>query len=351
MTIEKLDETLDAVETVSDIATVGAILKTARENKGITIEAAALQLHLRPRILIDIEADNFDNIASNTYARGYIKNYARFIEADIDAIKLCLNQQIPEHVPPTMQSFSRKTSREARDSRLNLVTYAIVFILLAMLVLWWVQKSDLITQSNFALPTVEEMQAEATTSDETYADLLVPIERVNNPQNPPAEVTVDNPLADNQSALSPTDLPQATVNADVVNAPETAITGSNEATSVTNEVTDNRAPASTETTKPAPANPEQTNQSEIEPAANGLSVVKMSLSADCWINLVDVDGKVLVDGVKTAGHEVNVSGKAPFKLILGAPQAVSLTFDGNKVDLSEYDNGRVARITLTQPNE
>ena len=318
MTIEKLDETTEAVETVNDIATVGAILKTARENKGITIEAAALQLHLRPRI----------------------------IEADIEAIKSCLNQQIPEHVPPTMQSFSRKTSREARDSRLNLVTYAIAFILLAMLVLWWVQKSDLITQSNFALPTVEEMQAETVTLDDNYANLLAPIERPNT-----ADVEfVDPALSDANAATQPSQpsmgSQQAIVPVDVVNTEDVA-TNSNQvsASGLTNNSNDAVSPATSQIVA--------SSQSEInnsDAAANGLSVVAMSLSADCWINLVDVNGKVLVDGVKTAGHEVNVSGKAPFKLILGAPQAVSLTLNGNKVDLSEYDNGRVARITLTQPN-
>ncbi|MCT7943168.1 RodZ domain-containing protein [Shewanella holmiensis] len=348
MTIEKLDETIDAVETVSDIATVGAILKTARENKGITIEAAALQLHLRPKILTDIEADNFDNIASNTYARGYIKNYARFIEADIDAIKSCLNQQIPEHVPPTMQSFSRKTSREARDSRLNLVTYAIVIILLAMLVLWWVQKSDLITQSNFALPTVEELQAEATIPGDDYTSLLEPTERVNSSLVAPVDAGSNDANSEIVSAQSESAQPPASVSTEAVNVTNTESANVNGSAASDLSAPDEAASAYVVTPQVATPNQIATNNNAV--VADGLSVVTISLTADCWINLVDVNGKVLVDGVKTAGHQVNVSGKAPFKLILGAPQAVLLTLDGNKVDLSEYDNGRVARITLTQPN-
>ncbi|MDP5145968.1 DUF4115 domain-containing protein [Shewanella sp. ULN5] len=348
MTIEKLDETIDAVETVSDIATVGAILKTARENKGITIEAAALQLHLRPKILTDIEADNFDNIASNTYARGYIKNYARFIEADIDAIKSCLNQQIPEHVPPTMQSFSRKTSREARDSRLNLVTYAIVIILLAMLVLWWVQKSDLITQSNFALPTVEELQAEATPPGDDYANLLEPTERVSSSLVAPVDAGSSEANPEIVSAQSESAQPPASVSTEAVNVTNTE--NSNVNGSAASDLSAPDEAASADVVTPQISTPNQVAANNNDVVADGLSVVTMSLTADCWINLVDVNGKVLVDGVKTAGHQVNVSGKAPFKLILGAPQAVLLTLDGNKVDLSEYDNGRAARITLTQPN-
>ena len=40
---------------------------------GLSIQDAAVKLHLRPRIIEDIEADNFTNIASSTYVRGYVK--------------------------------------------------------------------------------------------------------------------------------------------------------------------------------------------------------------------------------------------------------------------------------------
>ncbi|UJF21353.1 RodZ domain-containing protein [Shewanella sp. OMA3-2] len=352
---EQLDETTEVAAVLNDIATVGAILKAAREKKGITVEAVALQLHLRPRILNDIEADNFANISSNTYARGYIKNYARFVDADIVAIKQCLDQQIPEYVPPTMQSFSRKTTRQARDNRVNFVTYAIVIILLAMLVLWWVQKSDVLTESNFALPTVEEMQAE---SANTHSGVLVPTQRDTSTgtvevMSPANEQFEQIGSAGTEFIQNATDNNQAV---DVANPVNNSVSNSNLSNSNSSPHRDNLSAvqqtdvvASTPVASTTTLTTASTTVDNNTVSDSSASVVTMDVNADCWVNLVDVTGKVLVDGVKKAGHSVKVSGKAPFKLILGAPQSVTLAVDGSNIDLSEYANGRVARLTLTKP--
>ena len=57
--------------------TLGSVLKTAREQMGLSIAETAVKLHLRPGIVENLEADDFSNIASSTYVRGYVKNYAR----------------------------------------------------------------------------------------------------------------------------------------------------------------------------------------------------------------------------------------------------------------------------------
>lgn len=335
MTNEPVESPTQDVEALEKVATLGAILKTTRENKGLSLETVALQLHLRPKILADIEADNFDNIASNTYARGYIKNYARFIDADMDAIKQCLDQQITEYVPPTMQSFSRKTTREARDSRLNLMTYVIVIILLGMLVLWWVQQSDSLTESGIALPTVEEIQANTVTN----------LDNAN-------EFTESNAI-DNQAF---TDNEPVQTDSELVSSlTSTQNQAANPAQSVepNDQVDQTREANEVESLAPSveavAAETSSSSASETTSTTSANSTVKIDVTSDCWINLVDVTGKVLVDGVKTAGHKVNVSGQAPFKLILGAPQGVTLSIDGENVSLSQYENGKVARLTLTKP--
>ncbi|MBB1383650.1 helix-turn-helix domain-containing protein, partial [Shewanella sp. SR41-2] len=157
----EVEQDAEKAPLLKDVVTAGAILKAAREAKGLSLETVATQLHLRPKIINDLENDIFVNIASTTYVRGYIKNYARVVNADINQIQQCLSHQLPEIVAPAMQSFSRKTTHQARNSRLNLVTYLIVAVLIAMLVLWWVQKSSLLTNIDLSQPTVEEIAAES----------------------------------------------------------------------------------------------------------------------------------------------------------------------------------------------
>ena len=80
-----------------------------------------------------------------------------------------------------------------------------------------------------------------------------------------------------------------------------------------------------------------------EPVSNELV---MQFSSDCWIQVKDATGRTLSTGIKKAGQSLNLSGETPYKVVIGAPEAVSMTFASEPVDLSGYTSGKVARITL-----
>jgi len=276
--------------------TLGSLLKAAREKQGASVADIAGQLHLRPCIVEDIEADNFGEIASATYVKGYVKNYARIVQADKKAIQACLDRQLPQASAPEMQSFSRKTTRQARDGRLMFVTYLIAFILLALLVLWWVQKSDTLSDIDLSKPTVEEMADSQLTQ----------------PEVEPALVEETDSLISSQAESSPE------LQSDNV----------------------------IERAEQADAIEMENVQASIEKPAVTLSSLSLSLNGDCWINVKDAKGDTLINDLKTAGSELNVSGVEPFKITLGAPQAVSIKLNGEQVSLSDFPSGRVARLTL-----
>ncbi|HCD13711.1 MULTISPECIES: RodZ domain-containing protein [Shewanella] len=281
--------------------TLGSLLKSAREQKGITIEDAATRLHLRPCIVADIEADCFSNIDSSTYVRGYVKNYARILGVDKETINACLARQVPKVTEPAMQSFSRKTSRQATDSRLMLVTYLIGFLLLALLVVWWLQKPSVVSDVDFSKPTAEEVQ-----QAREFESRQAQIEET----ELPSETSTETPAAEVDKSLVED------------NNTDEASSG------VVNEDVDM-------TEQPLPTEATQAS-------------VGIELDGDCWIKLTDANGKTLIDGLRSSGQSINVQGKAPFKLVLGAPQTVSLTFNGQAVSLADFPSGRVARLTLPQ---
>ncbi|MGX9460545.1 RodZ domain-containing protein [Shewanella sp. A14] len=304
---------------LKDVVTAGAILKAAREAKGISIETVATQLHLRPKIINDLENDTFENIASTTYVRGYVKNYARLVNADISQIQQCLAHQLPEIVAPTMQSFSRKTTHQARNSRLNLVTYFIAAVLIAMLVVWWVQKSSLLTSVDFSKPTVEEIAAESN-------------------QLEPQQIMVSEPAQSNGNELEQV--------ADNRNVMDTANKAAIEAEDKLIQIAQNNANTSPASNGVESTHTELASTATDSDLANSDSILTIEFSGDCWVNVTDANGKVIVDGVKKASQKVEVRGKKPFKVILGAPQVASINLDGNNVSLAEFANGRVARLTL-----
>ncbi|QSX39750.1 RodZ domain-containing protein [Shewanella cyperi] len=311
---------------------LGAILQAAREARGQSVADVATALHLRPSIVSDIEADDFSNIASSTYVRGYVKNYARLVEADRALIDACLEQQVPTPGAPLMQSFSRKTTRQARDSRLTLVTYLIVIVLLALLVLWWVQKATLFTGVDFSKPTVEEVEA-------LREQARMPQPEVISPQTDLEQTDLEQTGQEQSgSMLMGSEQPGGEQGAQAVDQQSAADMLAAETTagsaSTSMEVLDE--------TQPEP--PLQDTQ--ISATAQGVDRISFTLNADCWIQVTDANGKVLLSDVKKPGQAVLVEGQGPFKLILGAPQAVSLEYNGAHVSLEQYPKNRVARFSL-----
>ena len=90
----------------------------------------------------------------------------------------------------------------------------------------------------------------------------------------------------------------------------------------------------------------QHNSSNLSATANSRRSLFLSFTNDCWVRIEDATGKVLALGIKSAGTNLQLSGKTPYYLNLGKASAVELSFDGNEVDLSQYPDTRAAKLTL-----
>ncbi|MCJ8304177.1 RodZ domain-containing protein [Shewanella sp.] len=324
--IDMLKDEADTHQDKPDSETIGSLLRQSREKMGASVADIAGQLHLRPCIVEDIEADNFDQIASPTYVKGYVKNFARIVQADKKAIQRCLAKQVPQAPDPQMQSFSRKTTRQASDGRLTFVTYLIAFILLALLVLWWVQKSDTLSSIDFSQPTAEEIAASLNEPGGMSSDYDAASNFDSGSSN--ANTGIEN-LTHDATSLAAPDLQSSERNSAPASEPNDASSSSMNETE-------------TKINTQAPAKPSIQSISQ----SIGQSALALSLSADCWINVTDAAGNVLINDLKKAGSQLNVAGEAPFKLTLGAPQAVSIELNGEAVSLRDYPSGRVARLTV-----
>lgn len=358
-------------ESTPDV-TLGTVLRTAREQMGLSIADTAVKLHLRPGIVENLEADDFSNISSSTYVRGYVKNYARMLGVDNALIEACLARQVPLVTQPAMQSFSRKTTYQARDTKLKWLSFFIVIVLLGLFVLWWMQRTTLVTHVDVSKPTAEELAAANQTLPgdvlltETDASQRLSEIAVNGsmatdgPVKDTDESTIDPNMNDTaameaeqtpaaNSAMNASESNTALTN----NAPNSAASNTVAVPSATQNAATNAAPVQNQTASNAPAtNTAVTNTAstaQAMPVAAGQSSITIELTGDCWINIVDAKGKAIVDGVRGAGANIQASGVPPFKVILGAPTVVStFTVDGKAISLAEFPKGRVARLTIPQ---
>ena len=71
-------ENLDSLKIASNT------LRSYRKKLNLSIKEISLELRLEENIIRDIESANFDNFSSYLFLKGYLKNYADFLEIKIN---------------------------------------------------------------------------------------------------------------------------------------------------------------------------------------------------------------------------------------------------------------------------
>ncbi|HAS6971560.1 helix-turn-helix domain-containing protein [Vibrio parahaemolyticus] len=298
----------------------GTLLKNKRESLGMTQKQVADRLRLRVSVIEDIENNRFESQQVATFTRGYLRSYAKFVGLDEKVVLVALEQTAdvkPKEQEIEMQSFSRKTKHEKHNSRIMLLTWVIAIVIIGISAAWWWQNQ----QENSLAQVVAEANVETS---QPSADEIADIDLMTEEEliaSTPAELAASNNTASESS----------------INAAQT----------------DDVVPAETEeSTTEATQQPVAVIEAaeEVQDASpvvpEGMTLLTMKFKADCWIQVKDTNGKTLVSGTQKPGQDVELTGKAPFKVILGAPEGVTMTFASEPVDLSRYTSGKVARFTL-----
>lgn len=80
----------------------------------------------------------------------------------------------------------------------------------------------------------------------------------------------------------------------------------------------------------------------------GSGHIKLQYVSDCWTQVTDANGKVLLSGVKRKGENLDVTGKPPLTLRLGFARGVQVSYNGQPVDMAPFTSGETARLKLGQ---
>ncbi len=290
----------------------GQLLRNAREQLGWTREQVASRIHLRLTLIAAIEADTYDKHTSHTFIRGYLRAYAKLVgipEETILAAYDKLGLTPPDNID--MQSFSRRSRQQANDSRLKVVTWLVILVLIALSIAWWWQSTARRSAGDEALAasemgTKQTMSVASVTPAVDVADPVLPVA---------SDAVATEVVVSDAAATAP----------DVVAATSAALSTEASAAEAT------LAPAEPAATEPGKA-----------------PQLKMSFTADCWLDVKDANGKTLFSGLKKANDELVLEGPEPLRFIVGAPMAVNLEYQGKSFDMSRYNNGRTARFSLPQ---
>ncbi|EKP0308001.1 cytoskeleton protein RodZ [Aeromonas veronii] len=309
----------------SQAAGPGQLLRNAREQLGWTREQVASRIHLRLTLIAAIESDTYDKHTSHTFIRGYLRTYAKLVgipEETILAAYDKLGLTPPDNID--MQSFSRRSRQQANDSRLKVVTWLVILVLIALSVAWWWQSTSRRSAGDEALAATE-MSATSSTPAEPA---ITPPDAINTDS---AEGSAIAPVATDVTAPTMVSEASATL------APASTAVAPTDVSAAVDTATDAAVSG---------ANGTESEQAAVVPAT--APQLKISFTADCWLDVKDANGKTLFSGLKKANDELVLEGAEPLKFIIGAPMAVKLDYKGQSFDMSRYNNGRTARFSLPQ---
>ncbi len=91
------------------MTTVGQILLTARNRKKLTLEQVEKATKIRLKFLLALEGDEFNKLPPGTFTKGFIKNYASYLDLPVEETLAFYRRQVNEEkLPvPKKQQFSQ----------------------------------------------------------------------------------------------------------------------------------------------------------------------------------------------------------------------------------------------------
>ena len=312
---KSLDELSEDMEVVGP----GQMLSEARKKLSISVDDVAKKLKFKNSLVENIELDLFDQKLPATFNRGYLRSYAKLVNVDVDEVMSAYDLLgVAEVQRSEMQSFSNLTEKQAEHSRLMWLSYLIAAILLGLLILWWQQEPK---------QTVDE-----SAPKEQPAPTLQTL-----------NLDGENKAKLNEAELNKTELNEAELNKTELNKTElAALDNKPEATQLISDKSELTS------TKQAVSKSVISAPDVIESQAVILEVstAVFTFSGDCWVNIYDATGERIAWGVKKSGYVMTVTGKAPLKVTLGKPELATIVFNGQLIDISEFNVGNIAKFTL-----
>ncbi|MBA6042120.1 MULTISPECIES: RodZ domain-containing protein [Pseudomonas] len=312
----------------------GETLRQARESNGWSLAEVALKLNLTSTSLANLEAGAFDKLPGHTFARGYIRAYAKLLGID----QAVLVQEFDQFTGTDAQGSNvHGLGRIEEPTRVSHTILRIVSLLLLIAVVgggfvWW---QDQTSQRNKDLTSnaMEHVEVES-------ADGTTQIHPLDEPED---QAVVEGQAAPQAPATAEQPAPDAGTTPAAVPAPAVPT-----------------APAAPVAQAPAVPTPAPATPAPAAPAAPAMSPpttpaliagdgrVQITFIADCWTQVTDGNGKVLFSGLKRKGDTLDQGGKPPLTLRLGFARGAQVAYNGQPVDVAPFTSGETARLKLGQ---
>jgi cytoskeleton protein RodZ len=293
-----------------NVATVGpgARLKLERERRGLSLQKAADEMRVDPWVIEALEAEQYERVGPAVYGKGHLKKYASILGISWDDIAPGYELRAsPPEAPPPPTSMRVPTTVSRGDPLPRAQIAAIVLLLLVVAgVLWWKPwqpRSNPVSANNVASAVADASPSETAKSSDSV------------------QTTGSLPDEASGGRVSP-DADQSTTERAAVD----------EAATASNQPSTNGAPPTTAASVDAIP-------------GHGPASLRLSFSAESWVDIRDANGKRIYSGYGHANSVKTIAGDGPLRVYLGYASGVQVEINDHAVAIgTQFLRGDVARF-------
>jgi cytoskeleton protein RodZ len=280
----------------------GKLLVWARERASLTPEQVAKELYMTLTKVRALESDDYRHMGSDTFTRGYLRAYANLVKLDVVQVLAAYDRHAQKH-----GLVEQVLPRRAESANKPLWQF-IALVLFALLILWLVSIwfFDNRQQPTYNRPMAVVPPVETALNVQSLNESSASLSSVNS-----AALVQETQLAENvqsASVMSDESL-SSTQSSNVSDAIQSVVTS-----------------LSMSSVAHSASLVKQTN-------ANQSDSITFSFTEECWLEVSDAQGDVLVADLQSTGSRLQLQGKAPFDVTLGNSPAVQIELNGNSVTI------------------
>jgi cytoskeleton protein RodZ len=288
-------------------AEFGARLSAARQARNLSVADVAAKLKLTPRQIEALEREDLEQLPSEVFVRGFVRNYGRLVGVEPENLIAPVDAQaeVSETITAPSAGLNVGSNSLRRWLLYPLIALALFVVLVAALYHWLRQGEDSLIAMHPEVVGPVEPALSGGAPDEVISA-------------PSAEIVLPS------AAPEPAPVPAAPV----LPPSEPRV-----------------EPVAPQPAANPPALGESVRMNADANVKTGLRSMRFEPTQDAWIQVVDSKGNRFSKLVR-AGSAETFSGEPPFRLVVGEAALVKLTYNGHSIDLTPFIGQKVARLTL-----
>ena len=337
MQSEKFSDNVSEEGFAKEFLTVGDMLRDERLRQNISEKEVGDQLHITAHYIKALESDNYEKLPGAIFVKGYLKAYASLLKLDeAEVLGKYENASWRQHEEEIEKA--RLYQRRQRGKNFPWVVLSVLGFVGGFAGLWAYNNyfgengqpvtvpdnsmsesveevSALIQPSVTAPPDQRQTETNPTlNADESREERVI--------SNTLPEITDEDSVSTNFVSTTPalTTLPATPGNSRGEEEPAQAVTDS---TSDALFEAESRI---------------------IEINSAGSDVLRISFSGESWVEVNDEAENRIYRDIRDVGDVLEITGNAPFNILLGDAPFARLTFNGTEIDVS--DNIRIDNSAL-----